>query len=116
MYNITNLAINTAITAVENKIHNVCNLVTKSDHKRKVSETENNIAIDYDNDKNTATQKFNKLTTGNFPARLAQKNLASKNDFADFIKKRDFDDKLKKLNKNVTSNKTKHGHVEYELN
>ena len=112
----TNLAINTAITAVENKIHNVCNLVTKSDHKRKVSETENNIAIDYDNDKNTATQKFNKLATGNFPARLVQVNLASKNDFADFIKKRDFDDKLKKSNKNVTSNKKKYGHIEYELN
>ena len=31
-------------------------------------------------------------------------------------KKRDFDDKLKHLNKGVTSNKTKHVLVENELN
>ena len=32
------------------------------------------------------------------------------------MKKRDLDKKLKKLNKNVTSNKTKHVLVENELN
>ena len=36
---------------------------------------------------------------------MAQENLASKSDISDFIKKTDFDDKLKNLNKNVTSNK-----------
>ena len=41
----------------------------------------------------------------NFPARLAQANLASQNDVVNFAKKTDFDDKLKKLNKQVTSNK-----------
>ena len=41
----------------------------------------------------------------NFPARLAQANLASQNDVVNFAKKTDFDDKLKKLNKKVTSNK-----------
>ena len=43
--------------------------------------------------------------SGNFAARLAPANLASKNDIANFIKKTDFDDKLKHLNKNITSNK-----------
>ena len=32
----------------------------------------------------------------------------NKNNIADFVKKADFDDKLKNLNKNVTSNTTKH--------
>ena len=32
------------------------------------------------------------------------------------MKKRDLDKKLKKLNKNVTSNKTKHVIIENELN
>ena len=36
---------------------------------------------------------------------LAQANLASKNDIVNFLKKKDFDKKLKNLNKNVTSNK-----------
>ena len=33
-----------------------------------------------------------------------------------FVKKTDFDNKLKKLNKNITSNKTKHVLVEDKLN
>ena len=49
-------------------------------------------------------------------ARLAQENLASKSDIANFVKKTDFHNKLKKLNKNVTSNKTKYVLVENELN
>ena len=40
-----------------------------------------------------------KKLSENFAARLAQANLASKNDIADFVKKIDFDDKLKNLNK-----------------
>ena len=43
-----------------------------------------------------------------FTTRLAQANLAGKNDFADFITKTYFDNKPKKLNKNISSNKTKH--------
>ena len=42
-------------------------------------------------------------------------NLASKSDIANFVKKTDFHDKLKKLNEKVTSNKTKHLLVENEL-
>ena len=51
-----------------------------------------------------------------FATRLAQANLASKSDIANFLKKTDFDDKLKRLNKNVTLNKTKHVLVENGLN
>ena len=45
------------------------------------------------------------LTSENFTVRLAQANLANKSNIANFVKKTDFDDKLKILNKNVTSNK-----------
>ena len=68
-----------------------------------------------DHDKYITTPEFNKLTAENFAARLAQANLASKSDIANFVKKTDFDDKLKNLNKKVTSNKTKHLLVENEL-
>ena len=57
------------------------------------------------NDKYITTPEFNKLTA----------NLASKNDIANFIRKTDFNDKLKNLNKKVTSNKTKHWLVEIEF-
>ena len=49
-------------------------------------------------------------------ARLAKATLASKNNFANFVKKTGFDDKLKNLNDKVTSNKTKYVLVESELN
>ena len=39
------------------------------------------------------------LTSENFAARLAQTNLGSKNDIADFKKNTDFGNKLKNLNK-----------------
>ena len=41
------------------------------------------------------------LTAENFAARLAQANLASKRDIANFVKKIDFDDKLKNLHKKL---------------
>ena len=47
---------------------------------------------DHDHDKYITTPEFNKLTLENFAARLAQANLASKSDIADFVKKTDFDD------------------------
>ena len=46
-----------------------------------------------------------KLTAENFTARLAQANLVSIKDIANFVKKADFDNKLKRRNRNVTSNK-----------
>ena len=71
---------------------------------------------DHDHDKYITTHKFNKLTSENFVSRLLQANLASKNVIATLVKKTDFDDNLKNLNKKVASNKTKHVLVENELN
>ena len=45
---------------------------------------------------------MNKLTAENFTVRLKQANLATKDDIDGFVKKTDFDDKLKNLNKKVT--------------
>ena len=61
---------------------------------------------DHSHDKYITTPEFNKVTTGNFAARLAQANLVTKTDF---------DDKLKNLNTKVNSNKTKHVLVENQL-
>ena len=41
--------------------------------------------------------------------------MASQNYFANFVKKADFDDKLKKIIKRITPNKTKHVLVEKEF-
>ena len=43
------------------------------------------------------TQKFNKLTSESFTARF-KANLASKSDISNFVKKTDFDNKLKNVN------------------
>ena len=54
----------------------------------KINEIEKKITDDHD--KYITTQKFNKLTSENFASRLAQANLASKSDFAAFVKKNRF--------------------------
>ena len=87
--NVTNLAITTALTAVKNKIP--------------------------DQGKYLTTPKPIKLTAENFAGRLAQVNLASKSHIVNFIKKTDFENRLKNLNKKVTSSKTKHILVENEF-
>ena len=69
---ITNLATTTSLTAVENKIANVCNLVKKPDYNRKIYEIENKITTDHDHDKYITTQEFNKLAAETFTARLGQ--------------------------------------------
>ena len=104
--NINNLATNTAITAAENKIPNVSILVKKTDYNTKFDEIEKKIA-DQEHDKYISTPEFNKSSAENFAVRLVQANLASKNDIVYFVKKTEFDDKLKNLNKKITSNKTK---------
>ena len=48
---ITNLATTTSLTAVENKIPNVSNLVHKIDSNTKINETENKITTDHDHEK-----------------------------------------------------------------
>ena len=76
------------------------------------------INIDHtpDHSKYITTPEFNKLTAVTFAPGLVQANLASKNDIANFVKKADFYEKLKNLNKKITSNKTKHVIAENELN
>ena len=58
------------------------------------------ITTDHDHEKHITTQEFNKLTSENFAARLAQANLASKNDIPIFEKKIGFNKELKRLNEN----------------
>ena len=85
---ITNLASTSALTSVENKTPNGNNLVKKTDYNTKISETEKKIT-DHDHDKYVDTPKFNQSTAENFAARLAQENLASKEDNDNFVKKTD---------------------------
>ena len=91
---ITNLAITTAFTAAENKIPNVSNLVKNTDYNTKINKIRKRI-IDHGYDKYITTPKFNKLTAKYFAARLTQTNLASKIDIANFVKKTNFDEKIK---------------------
>ena len=51
----------------------------------------------------------------NFDARLKQAKLATNDDIADFIKEAEVNEKLKKVSKIVTSNKTRHAKVEEKL-
>ena len=67
-----------------------------------------------DQSKYITTAEFNKLTAENFAARLVQGNLGSKNNIANFVKKTDIEDKLKNLNKRITSNKTSYVLAENE--
>ena len=99
---ITGLATNSALTAVENKILNVSNLVAKTNYNTKISEIENKIN-DHNHDKYITTPEFNRLTTENVKARLAN-----------LITKTDFDIELKNISGRVTSNKTKHLLIETE--
>ena len=89
----TNLAFKTALNAVESKIPSVSNLVKKL----RIIEIENKIN-NRNHDQYIITQEFNDLTVKNFTARIKQ---------ADFVTKRNFDDKLKGLNQKINSNGTK---------
>ena len=111
---ISALATTTAVTTVENKIPEVSNLVKKTGHYTKINEIEKKIT-GYNYDKYITTAEFNKLTAGNFAPRLAQANLATKSDIANFVNKTSFAEKLKNLNGKVTLNKTKRLLVENEF-
>ena len=86
------------MTAVENKIPSVSNLVKKTDYDTKVKEIEKKLTDDNHHEYIT-TPKFNKL-------KLAQ---------ADLVTKTDFDNKLPSLKRKIVSNKTKHLVTENEL-
>ena len=94
-----------ALTAVENKIPDVSNLVKKTDYDAKVLDIEKKVT-DYDHEKYITTPEFNKLAAENFAGRLAQANL---------ITKTYFDNKLKILDRKIISNNTKHVIFENEL-
>ena len=55
--------------------------------------------LDYDRNNKYITKKFNWFMSDGFAAGLKQANWVSKNDIDDFVKKTDFDDKLKNINK-----------------
>ena len=66
------------------------NIVKKADYDTKIEETDKKI-INHDHDKYITTLEFVMLTTENFEAKLA-----TKGDIDDFMKKEDFDEKVKK--------------------
>ena len=120
---ITNLPFNTALNAtineVKNKVLSIINLVTNAFLNAKINMVKNEIpsatniattttaftAVDNkipDHSKSITTPEFNKLSVETLTARLKQANLATKGDIVDFIKKTDFEHKLKSLNKKVT--------------
>ena len=109
MPNITGLATNPALTAVENKIPNVSTLVKKTDYDTKIGKIEKTVR-DHNHNKyittTTTTTEFNNLAAGIFTARLAQ---------ADLVTKTDFDTIVQNLSKRIVSNKTRHLLVEIEL-
>ena len=70
----------------------------------KISEVENKIP---NHDKYVTTPEFNKLRAENFTARLKEANLVTKSDF---------DEKLRILNRKITSSKTKYLEVQRKLN
>ena len=93
------------MTAVENKIPSVSNLVKKTDYNTKITEIEKKLT-DHNHDKYITTPEFNKLNAENFSARLKQ---------ADLVTKTDFNAKLSSLNRKITSNKTRRLLIENEL-
>ena len=102
---ITGLATTSALTAVENKIPSISNLVKKTDYDTKVKEIEKKLT-DRKHDEYITTPEFNKLGADVFNVRLVQANL---------VTKRDFDAKLSSLNRKIVSNKTKDITIENEL-
>ena len=75
-----NLATKTALTAVENKMPDVSNLVKKTDYNSEVTEIENKLN-NRDHDKYIDTSEFNKLAGDVFNAKLAKANLVAKTYF-----------------------------------
>ena len=84
----TTAALNAKINDVKNEIPNITNLATST----AFTGVENK---KLDNSKYIITSKF---TAETIVARLAETKLASKKDILNFIKKTDFDDKMKNLN------------------
>ena len=103
----TTAALDAKINEFKGKIPNITNLATillllllkikyltlviqskKTDYNRKINEIEKKIT-DYDHDRYITSPEINKLTS------LAQAILANKSHITNFVRKKDFDDKLK---------------------
>ena len=69
-------------------------ILKKTDYKTKRNKIEKEIT-DHVYKKYITFPEFNWLTSESFTARLKQENLASKSDIASFVKRTDFDNKLK---------------------
>ena len=95
---------------------NIGSLYKKNtDYVAKLSEIKKKkLKHDYNN-KYVTTKKFNRLLAENYTASLKQANLATKSDIDDFVEKTGFDDKLRNLNKKVTSNKKKQVEIKKKL-
>ena len=65
------------MTAVENKIPRISNLVKKTDYDVTVTEIERKLT-DHNHDKYIATTEFNKLATDAVNTRIVQANLIKK--------------------------------------
>ena len=97
---ITNLDTTSALTAVKNKMPSVSNLVKKKTEYNTIITEIGKKITDHNQDKYITTE-FNKLTAEIFDLRLKRENWPSKTDIVNFVKNKDFDNKLK----DVTSNK-----------
>ena len=102
---ISGFATNAELIAVENKIPKISSLVKKKDYNTKITAIERKLT-DYYHDKYIITPELNTLDADVFNARLAQANL---------ITKTGFHAKLSSLNRNNTTNKSKHLLVENAL-
>ena len=92
---ISGLAKNAALTPVENKIPKI-SLVQKTDYNTKITEIKKKLT-DHNHDKYITAPEFNTMAASVFNVRLAQANL---------ITITDFDAKLSRLNREITTNKT----------
>ena len=95
--NTNNLATTTALTAVENKIPGHSKNITDPEFDKLLAEI--------------VTERLKEanlmLLQENVTARLKEENLTAKGDITDFVKKINFNDKRKNLNKRFTPNKSK---------
>ena len=84
MPDITNLATNTTLNAKINDVKNEILSITNLAITTALTTVENKIP---DHSKYITTPDFTKLTAEHFTARLAQENLANKSDIINFVKK-----------------------------
>ena len=78
---ISGLATTFALTASENRIPNVSNLIKRTGCETKIAQTEKKDTNHNHDIYITTTPEFNKLRTENIAAILAQANLITKTDF-----------------------------------